>query len=342
MQALATEGTHYYMTPPDSSLTHWAEHFLQAFSHQVDSSTLTAYAMAIEQQHNALSSRLQKSNKLLNNLLQLAPKDVVFSAGTVIEVNAPSASFSISEEGLTALLKRFMPWRKGPYQLFGVTIDTEWRSDAKWERMRPYLPSLQDKLILDVGCGNGYHLWRMLPEAPRMLVGVDPTVLFLEQFHVFKQYLITQPIHILPIGLEQLPATGIYDIVFCMGVLYHRRDPIQALLDLKQQLKPNGVLVLETLIVPGDENTCLIPQQTYAKMSNVWFIPSTKQLIRYLHRVGFKRIEVCDETPTTIKEQRKTAWIEGQSLEDFLDPGNKQLTVEGYPAPIRCTIIAMP
>lgn len=329
------------MTHPASSLMHWAEQFLQVFSHQVDSSTLTAYAMAIEQPRNTLSSRLQKSSKLLTNLPKVASNDLVFSPDTVIDVNAPAASLAISAEGISTLLKRFMPWRKGPYRFFGVTIDTEWRSNAKWERIRPFLPSLRDKLILDVGCGNGYHLWRMLPDKPRLLIGIDPTVLFLEQFHVFKQYLTSQPVHILPIGLEQLPKKAIYDCVFCMGVLYHRRDPIQALLDLKHQLKPDGVLVLETLVVPGDEMTCLIPEQTYAKMSNVWFLPSTKQLIRYLHRVGFKTVELCDETPTTVQEQRKTEWIEGQSLEDFLDPRNKRLTVEGYPAPVRCTLIAV-
>ena len=36
-------------------------------------------------------------------------------------------------------LQTLQPWRKGPFSLFGVHIDTEWRSDWKWSRVAPHL-----------------------------------------------------------------------------------------------------------------------------------------------------------------------------------------------------------
>ncbi|PMC22346.1 tRNA 5-methoxyuridine(34)/uridine 5-oxyacetic acid(34) synthase CmoB, partial [Klebsiella aerogenes] len=44
-----------------------------------------------------------------------------------------------------------------------------------------------------------------------------------------------------------------------MGVLYHRRSPLDHLWQLKDQLAPGGELVLETLVIEGDENTVLVP-----------------------------------------------------------------------------------
>ena len=56
---------------------------------------------------------------------------------------------------------------------------------------------------------------------------------------------------------------------------------------------------------------------------------------------GYKNIEVVNVSQTTPKEQRKTLWIADNpaSLEDFLDPTDSNLTVEGYPAPKRAIII---
>ncbi|MES2604071.1 MAG: DUF1698 domain-containing protein, partial [Pseudomonadota bacterium] len=31
-------------------------------------------------------------------------------------------------------LMQLHPWRKGPFDLFGLHVDTEWRSDWKWNR----------------------------------------------------------------------------------------------------------------------------------------------------------------------------------------------------------------
>jgi tRNA (mo5U34)-methyltransferase len=232
------------------------------------------------------------------------------------------------------------PWRKGPFELFGEYIDTEWRSDWKWERIAPHL-NLAGQRILDVGCGNGYYMWRMWAAGARQVVGVDPNLLFWTQFRAVRRYLPAAPVWLLPFTLEDLPEpTAGFDTVFSMGVLYHRRSPIDHLLQLKGCLGTGGTLVLETLVIEGDELHCLVPEDRYAQMRNVWFLPSVPMLERFVRRAGFTDVRCVDVSRTSIDEQRTTDWMRFQSLPDFLDPGNPMLTCEGYPAPLRATLIA--
>lgn len=244
------------------------------------------------------------------------------------------------QKQIEGLLRQFMPWRKGPFFVHDIHVDTEWRSDWKWDRVSPHIDSLAGKKVLDVGCGSGYHMWRMLAQQPELVVGVDPTALFLIQFQAIKQFNPDPRIHFLPVGGEDVPALKAFDTTFCMGVLYHRRSPVDFLHQLRSHLKPGGQLVLETLVVEGDATTVLMPGERYAQMRNVWFIPSTAALTVWLERCGFKNIRVADIDQTSTDEQRSTDWMTGQSLADFLDPTNPNLTVEGYPAPLRATLIA--
>lgn len=248
---------------------------------------------------------------------------------------------SIDNAELTETLKGLHPWRKGPFTLFDVHIDTEWHSDWKWDRVLPHLSPLKGRRILDIGCGNGYHCWRMIGEGARLVVGVDPSPLFFHQFQAVKRYLPEAPIFHIPLKLEDMPnELGCFDTVFSMGVLYHRKSPLEHLEQLKNKLKSKGELVLETLIVDGDENTVLMPEGRYAQMNNVYFLPSTKMLEKWLAKVGFKNIRTVDENVTTIKEQHPTEWMTWQSLPDFLNPDNQAITNEGHPAPKRAVLIA--
>lgn len=241
---------------------------------------------------------------------------------------------------LEVLLKQLMPWRKGPFTLHGLHIDTEWRSDWKWQRVLPHLAPLQHRLVLDVGCGSGYHLWRMRGAGAGFVVGIDPSQLFYAQFEAIKHFNPDPKVHLIPIGIDDMPALKAFDTVFSMGVLYHRKSPIDFLQQLKNQLRPGGQLVLETLVVEGGATTVLVPGDRYAKMRNVWFIPSCDALLGWLHRVGFVDARVVDLNLTSLDEQRKTSWMENESLVDFLDPTDHSKTIEGYPAPLRAVIIA--
>ena len=91
-------------------------------------------------------------------------------------------------EALASLLELLKPWKKGPLRLFGVDIDTEWRSDWKWDRLAPHVPPLRGKAVLDLGCANGYFMFRMLEQGPRAVVGVDPNVKAWLEFTALKRF----------------------------------------------------------------------------------------------------------------------------------------------------------
>ncbi len=261
-----------------------------------------------------------------------------------IETSVSVGNSSTMSQGLqkktTHHLMQMKPWRKGPYHLHGIHVDTEWRSDFKWDRLLPHISDLTNRYVLDVGCGSGYHLWRMKGAGAKFVVGIDPTQLFLAQFWAVQHFMQNPDVNLLPLGIDDLPELKTFDTVFSMGVLYHRKSPMDFLQQLKKQLAPGGELVLETLIIEGDENTVLVPQERYAKMRNVWFIPSAKALTSWLEKVGFKNVRLVNIDKTTLDEQRKTDWIDTESLEDFLDPNDPTKTIEGYPAPLRAIFIA--
>ncbi|WP_280554220.1 tRNA 5-methoxyuridine(34)/uridine 5-oxyacetic acid(34) synthase CmoB [Halomonas sp. 25-S5] len=242
------------------------------------------------------------------------------------------------------LLGKLAPWRKGPYRLGDTFIDTEWRSDWKWQRVAPHLAPLAGRRVLDVGGGNGYHAWRMAGAGAAFVLVIDPSPRFFWQFRAVRHFVGDADggrTHFLPVGIEAVPeALGVFDTVFSMGVLYHRPSPLEHIQQLKGALRPGGELVLETLVVAGDETTVLLPGARYAAMPNVYFLPSSAALCRWLERCGFTNVRVVDEAVTTVDEQRATAWMSFQSLADFLDPNDPTRTREGYPAPRRAVVVA--
>jgi tRNA (mo5U34)-methyltransferase len=238
-------------------------------------------------------------------------------------------------------LRQLHPWRKGPYDVFGVHIDTEWRSDWKWDRLKEHIQPLEGRRVLDVGCGNGYHCWRMYAAGAEQVIGIDPTPLFIMQFQAMKHFIGRAPVYVLPLGIDDVPPQlEAFDTVFSMGVLYHRRSPLDHILQLRDCLKPGGELVLETLVIEGDENAVLLPEDRYARMGNVWFIPSVVMLEKWLQRCKLVNIKIVDVTTTSLEEQRSTDWMTFQSLKDFLDPSDATKSIEGYPAPRRAVLTA--
>lgn len=258
-----------------------------------------------------------------------------------ISIGKASDCDETTRNSLKKQLEKFKPWRKGPFKLFDINIDTEWRSDWKWDRLSGHISSLKGKTVLDVGCGNGYHSWRMAGCGAELVIGIDPSLLFVMQYQVVKKYLDDIRVYVLPLRLEDMPDNlPAFDTVFSMGVLYHRRSPFDHLIELRNLLKPGGELILETLVVPGDENTVLVPKGRYAQMNNVWFLPSTTCLIGWLEKCGLVNARVVDINQTTLSEQKSTQWMEYNSLEDYLDPEDHNLTIEGHPAPTRALLIA--
>jgi tRNA (mo5U34)-methyltransferase len=263
-----------------------------------------------------------------------------------IQLGTPEA------QTLFNLLAQLKPWRKGPWKFGPVEIETEWRSDWKWDRVSQALTtqSCKGKRVLDVGCGSGYHLWRIHQAGAELALGVEPFLLSIAQFYAAYPSLTGTEIQtledsqlpplVLPLTLEQCPTYSWFHLVFSMGVLSHRRSPFDHLADLKAQIEPGGQLILENLVIDGKAGEVLVPRGRYAKMRNVWFIPSTLELQGWLEKAGFNRPEIVDISTTSTDEQKRTPWMEFESLEDYLDPTDKTKTIEGHPRPMRAVLTA--
>ncbi|VAX19579.1 tRNA (mo5U34)-methyltransferase [hydrothermal vent metagenome] len=286
-----------------------------------------------------VNNDIAKWQKAIDNFPKISPSIIDLNK-SAIQIGTENDCSNEERIGLKAQLMKLHPWRKGPYNFFGHFIDTEWRSDWKWDRLKSEISPLKNRTVLDVGCGNGYHSWRILGEGAESVIGIDPFLLSLFQFSAVKRFVGEKPIWLLPYKMEQFPqSTKYFDTVFSMGVLYHRRSPFDHLIELRDSLTNGGELILETLVIDGKLGEVLVPDKRYAKMRNVWFIPSTLTLELWLKRIGFKNIRLIDITKTSFDEQRKTEWMTFESLSDFLDPQNPDFTVEGYPAPERAIFI---
>ena len=235
--------------------------------------------------------------------------------------------------------KKLIPWRKGPFKVFDLEIDSKWQSNIKYNLIRPFF-NLKDKVVADIGCNNGYYMFRMLEDKPKRLVGFDPSPLTLQQFEFINHFVKSDIVYEM-LGVEHLEYYNHkFDFIFMLGVLYHRPDPVGTLKSLARGLNSKGEILIDTFMIDGEEELCLTPNKRYSKIPNIYFIPTIPALKNWLERAGFEDIEVLATTVTTSEEQRKTLWSFDQSLEDFLAPNDKTKTVEGYPAPKRVYVKA--
>lgn len=239
-------------------------------------------------------------------------------------------------EKVYTVLREFMPWRKGPFDIFGIEVDSEWRSQKKWARLAPFLPDLKNKVVADIGCSNGYYMFRMAAHEPKCVLGFEPYVQHYFAFKALNQLAGQKNLYIEPFGVEDItlfPET--FDVIFLMGIIYHRISPVEMLRDIKNSMKSGATLILESQAIPGEEPVALFPEKTYAKVPGTYFVPTANCLAHWLGRVGFESIEFFASHSMTSDEQRKTDWMTFESYSDFLDPSDPSLTIEGYPAPIR-------
>ncbi|MBD3840747.1 MAG: tRNA 5-methoxyuridine(34)/uridine 5-oxyacetic acid(34) synthase CmoB [Campylobacterales bacterium] len=271
-----------------------------------------------------------------SNISQLVC-DVVLDDFVQIKTSQPLQQEQQQE--IINMAKALMPWRKGPFKLFDLEIDSEWQSNKKYNLLRPFF-DLKDKIVADVGCNNGYYMFRMLEDSPKKLVGFDPSPLFNMQFDFINSF-VKSDIKFELLGYQHLPFYyHKFDFIFMLGVLYHRSDPIDTLKCLSKALNPKGEVIVDSFIIDGEDEVCLFPKDRYSKIANIYFIPTVNCFKNWLFRAGFVDIELLQITKTDSTEQRVTPWTFEQSLSDYLDPNNSELTVEGYSAPKRAYLKA--
>ena len=271
------------------------------------------------------------------------PKLSTDFSNSLVQLGKEGEVDEIMQNKILEAAKGLIPWRKGPFQILGQEIDAEWRSDFKWDRLKKHLISLKGKKVLDIGCNNGYFLFRMLEQKPAYLLGIDPYPPYYFQFQ-FLQSLAQEPNAFFELfGVEHLHYFHeLFDVIFSMGIIYHQRHPLEQLITIRNALKPGGQMILETIGIPGENSVALFPEDRYAQMRNVYFVPTLSCLINWVKKAKFIEIEVISDTLLTNEEQRNTPWCPTpyKSLDEFLDPNDKTRTVEGHPAPRRFCISA--
>ncbi len=257
--------------------------------------------------------------------------------GDILEIGL---SHEVDRQRLTEALKALMPWKKGPFRLFGTVVDGEWRSDFKWNRIRPFLPNIEGKTVLDIGCNNGQLMFRLLPLRPKMVLGIDPVFRPYAQFRFLQSFANEKRLKTALWSVEHLKHfKQCFDVTFSLGVIYHHKNPIDQLLHIRYCLKDKGFLILESLGVSGEKPTALFVKGKYAGMKNVWFIPTLPCLINWAYRAKFKSVQTISSITLTTEEQRATQWSGPVGLKDFLDPNDESKTIEGHSAPMRFCLI---
>jgi len=274
--------------------------------------------------------------------LQQFTTDTTDCRGETIVIGNREALSPVDSQFVYEQLRAFMPWRKGPFSVYGIDIDAEWRSEKKWQRLEPFLPDLKGRIIADIGCSNGYYMFRMTPARPKLVVGFEPAVQPYYCFQALNGMAGFKNLHIDLLGVEHIKLfPEAFDLIFLMGVIYHRPSPVEVLRDILNGLKPGGALILESQAIPGNDPVALFPEKTYAKVPGTYFVPTGRCLQNWLLRAGFRDVTLCCSHPMSSREQRKTDWMVFESYSDFIDPENETLTIEGYPAPWRVFLKAV-
>ena len=282
---------------------------------------------------------IKRMQDALKNIQKIEVANLDISYGDWVTAKADTPLSQEDSEILKENAKALIPWRKGPFSLCGLDIDSEWQSNSKYNLLRPHF-NLENKIVADVGCNNGYYMFRMLEDKPKRIVGFDPSPIFNTQFDIVNHF-VKSDIKYELLGVEHLEFyEHKFDMIFMLGVLYHRSDPIASLKSLYRALNKDGEIIVDSFMIDGEEEVALCPESRYAMIPNVYFLPTVNCFKNWLRRAGFVDIELIEITTTDDKEQRVTDWTFEQSLTNFLDPNDPTKTVEGYPAPKRAYLKA--
>ena len=282
---------------------------------------------------------IKRMQNALKNIQKIDVDNLDISYGDWVTVKSEKPLSSDDFEILEENAKVLIPWRKGPFRLCGLDIDSEWQSNSKYNLLKPHF-NLENKIVADVGCNNGYYMFRMLEDNPKHIVGFDPSPIFNTQFDIVNHF-IKSDIKYELLGVEHLEFyEHKFDMIFMLGVLYHRSDPIASLKSLYRALNKDGEIIVDSFMIDGDDEVALCPESRYAMIPNVYFLPTVNCFKNWMKRAGFVDIELIEITTTDDKEQRVTNWTFEQSLTNFLDPNDSSKTVEGYPAPKRAYLKA--
>ena len=252
-----------------------------------------------------------------------------------IKLNSVNTFTELAQAKINKIIEQLTPWRLGDYLIFNNLIKSEWNCDFRWKLIDKYIPFLNNKKVADIGANNGYFSFRLLEFNPSQLLCFEPNDLYNLQLYFIASLLKNNSIKIIKNGVENLiNYDSSFDFILFMGVLYHRENPIETLKNIYFALKANGVAIVESICIEGDSDLVLFPYKSYAKMKNIWYIPSESVLKYWCEIAGFRYIQKIFNYYVTEDHQKKSEHSPNESLSDFLSEDGLK-TVEGYPPPYK-------
>lgn len=184
-----------------------------------------------------------------------------------------------------------------------------------WERVRSLLPvPVKGLRVLDVGCNGGFFSVALKRLGAAAVTGVESHPAYLEQTRLVREALgIDLDLRGMSIYELSPASVGRFDLVLCLGVVYHLRHPLLGLEALASVTR--GHVVLEAAIVPGAANPTARdwlrrlgrsgPDTRYGGPAHVvhfiengpgpeglqnWFVPTLPALCAMMKAAGFREI----------------------------------------------------
>jgi len=159
----------------------------------------------------------------------------------------------------------------------------EQRAERKYCLIKPYLSSIPDRRILEIGCSNGYLLKRLEEEGYHVF-GIDPSSGFLE--YAKQVYGLNVSKGMFPEDISDKWGKR-YGLIVALHVLEHTHNPRAILEEIYTHLHEEGFAVIEVPDIARIADTRLYIHSATFQKSHLWDF-SAYTLTRLMNDCGFK------------------------------------------------------
>lgn len=179
---------------------------------------------------------------------------------------------------------------------------------VKWRHFAQHLPEdLAGKAVLDIGCNAGFYAFEM-ERRGASVVAIDDDDTYLQQAR-FAAEVKRSKVAFQKLSVYDVAALGRrFDIVLCLGLIYHLRHPLLAL-DLIHQYVAGDVLVFQSMQRGSDDVAAVAPdypfsetdvfgqpgyprlhfvEQNYSGDPTNWWVPNRACSAAMLRSAGFE------------------------------------------------------
>jgi len=184
--------------------------------------------------------------------------------------------------------------------------------------------NVKGKRVLDIGCNAGYDAFYLHALGALETVGLEPHPFYFHALFLNAVYN-REGVSFHNVGWENLDTNylGNFDLVNCLGLIYHVKEPMALLEKIASIMKPGAKLLIEThALSESSKQACFIEGPFWGDVT-YWWIFGDECLMGMLRSTGFKDVRMPLKADC-----------------DSRNPKNRRLTVEGYPAGARAWFVA--